>query len=80
MQVESALWRSNLSLKIGAVADNDSRENKSGNAASDEGVGLSARAFPFMKNPTPHRAKNNNAGHVEGPRDEFGFPHLSFSH
>lgn len=54
-------------FQISAPANDDGRKDQRGNAASDEQMRLSARAFPFVKNPAPHRAEDDDAGHVQRP-------------
>src|SRR5258708_38488475 len=39
-----------------------------------------ARPFPFVENPSPHRAENNDARHVQCPRGKVVFAHLRCAH
>ena len=56
-----------MAFQISAPANDDGRKDQRGNAASDEQMRLFARAFPFVKNPAPHRAEDDDAGHVQRP-------------
>jgi len=56
-----------LALQISAVANDKGGNDERANSAPDEQVGLFAGALPFVENPAPHRAENNDAGHVQRP-------------
>ena len=43
-------------------------------------MGLFAGALPFMENPTPHGAEDNDAGHVQRPACEAEPAHLRLAH
>jgi len=39
-----------------------------------------AGAFPFVQNPAPDRAENDDAGHVQGPGAKIIFAHFNLAH
>ena len=51
----------------GSRPDDGGGEDKRDDATGDEEVRLLAGAFPFVQDPAPHRAEDNDAGHVQGP-------------
>src|SRR5690242_17398681 len=72
--------RALMALQISTAANDNSGENERDDPAGDECMRFFARALPLMQNPAPHRAENDDAGHVKGPRDEVIFTHLRGTH
>ena len=67
-------------LSKSSKTNNDGRKDEGGDAAGDEQVSLLARAFPFVKDPAPHGAEDDDAGHVQSPTGESVFVHLRLAH
>ena len=43
-------------------------------------MNLLARAFPFLENPAPHGAEDDDARQMEGSAGETEFAHLGLAH
>jgi hypothetical protein len=57
-------------FQVGAVADDDRGNDECEDAKDNKRVGFLRGAFPLMENPSPHRGKNDDRGHVERPGRE----------
>ena len=55
------------SFHISPDADDDRGEDQGGDTCHDEAEGFFAGALPFVEEPSPHRAENDDARHVQSP-------------
>ena len=69
-----------MAFKEGPVADDDGGQHQRKDAQRNQEVDFFARPFPFVQNPAPHRAEDDDAGHVQGPGGEAVLAHLRFAH
>ena len=69
-----------MAFQISSPANDDGRENEREDARGDERMRFITCALPLVKNPAPHGAKNDDAGHVKRPRNEIVFAHLRRAH
>ena len=69
-----------FTFQISAVADDDGGNDERADAAADEQVRLPAGAFPFVENPAPHGAEDDDARHVQRPGGETELAHLRLAH
>src|ERR1022692_504391 len=61
-------------------ADYDRGDDQRCNASRHKAMRLSARTLPFVEDPTPNSAEDNDARHMQCPRGEFVLAHLCFTH
>ena len=80
MDGEILLMRGPETFEVGADADDEGGENEREDARGDEPMRLLAGALPFVEDPAPHRAEDDDAGHVEGPTREAELAHLGLAH